>query len=258
MERLTPADRDTKYGPVAQLFIAACKAHGEIYKANGKNREKAGTVSETEIQALVTAAQTADEAIRQATASYTQDDVRLMAAYIEQAVVRVALTPDENGRLTFDVGAARGMVNAIQSLRHLPSVGEPFVNYHLERTKRFVEVCEATGYVPKYGMNTVSVRHNLERLHNVIDTVRKNHEAAKAAGRLLESGTLVAELGRLNRLGVLVSGLFDRWLTERQPATEMGAALQKAQTAAQTATAPAEETPAEPPARRPQRARARR
>lgn len=258
MERLTPEQKDQKYGPAAQLCITACKAHGEIHKANGKNKEKPGAVSPEEIQQLVNGARAADEAIRQATTGYTQDDIRIMAAYLEQAVVRVALTPSESGGLTFDVGAARGVVNAIQSLRHMPGVAENFVRYHLQRTGVFLDLCGETGYVPKYGMNTTTVRHCLERLASKIAEARKSYEAAKTAGQLLQSGNLGVAVANLNGLNSRANALFERWLAERQPATasapigeQVGSETARA---VQVRAAP-EATPVSAPARRPTRSR---
>ena len=154
-----------------------------------------------------------------------------------------------------DVGVARGVVNSIQSMRHMPGTAENFVRYHLEMAKTFLDLCDVTGYVPKYGMNTASVRYGLERLASKIAEARKSYETAKTEGRLLEAGNLGVAVANLNGLNSRVNSLFERWLAERQPAPANASIGEQVGPEVQSAVAVTETTPTPAPARRPARSR---
>ena len=198
MERLTPIQKDERYGPVYSLMVKAREAHSALTKAKHNN------TSEEEVQKLVANVRAADEAVRQAVAAYTPDDVKLLLAYSSNAIIQDALTLDGKGGMTWDVNKSRW---AAKTLMSIPAgIGGTRENPAYQRmvsVETFVKLFATLGLTPRYGINDRSVRFGVSVLLKEVEKTRNGGDRAQA--------------GNLNQLYNEVTKAFPRsWFEERE------------------------------------------
>ncbi len=200
MDRLTPQQKDAKYGPVFNLTVKARETHKALTKA------KHDGSAEEKVQEHVTAVRQADKVVAEAVANYTMDDVRLLLAYVPNAAIQIALTPDGKGGMRWDAQVSRSLVHALQSLPDsVAGCAELKVLAYrrMRSAEMFIQLFETLSLVPRYGINDKSVRFGLSIL-------LKKIEEAKASGNM-------AQVTLLNQLYTEVTRAFPKsWLEERE------------------------------------------
>jgi hypothetical protein len=210
-ERMSPQEKDKKYGPVFTLMVTARQAHSDLTKAKKTN------ASQEAIDAAKAAANTADAAVKQAQESYELDDVRLLLSYAGRAIIMDALVPNGNGGFKWDAQKSRWLAKTLMSVlddRHLvredkdkakrrPSLAEQRLN----GLEAFIDAFDALGLVPKFGMNDKAVRFILDRLNSKVRDLAKS-----------ENRSAREEANRLNVIaGRLKAAVPHSWLQERKP-----------------------------------------
>lgn len=209
-ERMSPQEKDKKYGPTFDLMLKAREAHAALTKV-----KKSGG-SDEEVAKAKEAVKAADAAVQQAQEKYTLDDVRLLLSYAAGAVIKDALVPNGNGGFKWDAQKSRWMAKSLMSVvddRHLvredkdqakrrPSLAEQRRN----GLEAFIDAFDALGLVPKFGMNDKSVRFVLGRLNSKVGDLAKSENRAARE-----------EANRLNVIaGRLKAAVPHNWLQERK------------------------------------------
>ncbi len=210
MDRLTPQQKDAKYGPVFRLLVEARDAH----KALSKSKHD-GSTTEEQVQEYVAKVRQADKAVADAVANYTADDVRLLLAYVSQAIITIALTPDGRGGMKWDAQVSRSLMHVLQSLPvSVAGCAELKVLAYrrMNSAEMFIRMFEMLNLMPRYGINDKSVRYGLSVL-------LKEIEAAKTGGNM-------AQVNTLTQFYTEVTKAFPKsWLEEREQRPQAGGPL---------------------------------